>query len=89
MSNLIRVEDFKRELCNDHNGKIRWLRGVAVSNDHLLDQILELAVIDPAKIVEKLKEKYIKGLNKTYKRGLIYIAKCEALNDFRKELEGK
>jgi len=34
-------EAFIKEFCNDHNGEIRWLRGVAVNLPHLLEQILE------------------------------------------------
>jgi hypothetical protein len=33
-------KNFINQFCNDHNGKIRWLRGVAFDMDDLLDQIL-------------------------------------------------
>jgi hypothetical protein len=34
-------EGFIGEFCNDHNAKIRWLRGVALDMNHLLEQILD------------------------------------------------
>ena len=36
----IRTE-FIKEFCNDHNEKVRWIGGVALSEEHLLDKILE------------------------------------------------
>ena len=33
--------DFIREFCNDHNGEIRWLRGISYDVNTLLDDILE------------------------------------------------
>ena len=35
------VNGFIQEFCNDHNGKIRWLRSIAVSDEHLLEKILD------------------------------------------------
>jgi len=34
-------EGFIGEFCNDHNAKIRWLRGVALDMNDLLEQILD------------------------------------------------
>lgn len=35
-------KQFIKEFCNDHAiGKVRWLRGVALDNQDLLDKILE------------------------------------------------
>ena len=36
----IRTE-FIKEFCNDHNEDVRWIRSVALSEEHLLDKILE------------------------------------------------
>lgn len=33
--------EFIKEFCNDHDSQIRWLRGVAFNEQHLLDLILE------------------------------------------------
>lgn len=33
--------EFVREYCNDHNGKIRWLRGIFVDEEEKLQTILE------------------------------------------------
>jgi len=35
------VNGFIREFCNDHNEKIRWLRSIAVGEEHLLEKILD------------------------------------------------
>jgi hypothetical protein len=34
-------EGFIKEFCNDHNGEIRWLRGVALDEVDLLSEILK------------------------------------------------
>ncbi len=34
-------EEFIKEFCNNHNSKIRWLRGVAFDLPDLLEKILE------------------------------------------------
>lgn len=33
--------NFTRQFCNDHDDKIRWLRGVALDETDLLEQILD------------------------------------------------
>lgn len=33
-------EQFVKEFCTDHNGEIRWLRGVAMDTNDLLSMIL-------------------------------------------------
>ena len=33
-------QEFILEFCNDHNGKVRWLRSVALDEQDLLDSIL-------------------------------------------------
>ena len=32
--------EFIKEFCNDHNGQVRWLRSVALTEQDLLDKIL-------------------------------------------------
>lgn len=46
-------KEFIREFCNDHNGQIRWLRSVALSEQDLLDKILEFFEAIRAKAKEK------------------------------------
>ena len=41
-------KEFIREFCNDHNGKPRWLRGIAVDMEDLLEQIIAfLSTLNP------------------------------------------
>ena len=66
MDKFIRVKDFIRELCNDHNGEIRWLRGVAIDNKHLLDQILSLPTVQAITLDELTK--IYEGMKKVEER---------------------
>lgn len=34
--------DFISQLCNDHNGYVRWLRGAVLDEDQLLERILAI-----------------------------------------------
>ena len=47
-------KEFIKEFCNDHNEKIRWLRGLALDEEDLLEQILEF--------LSAQKEKATKGI---------------------------
>jgi len=79
MSKETILEEFEREYCNNHNRKIRWLRGVFIDQE---DQIREIEkflsqAIDQTReetiesIVKYIRENLTAG--ESWERGDIYI----------------